>query len=153
MIYVIITIITMNYSVSNWDSFISAPSTALAFVIPASQTDRQFSQTLFLTYTIPLNPCTLNQMLRPKVRTQVQNLPAAQRDEQPGGAETEPFNAGVCALVGVAQAMLARAEIVKLVDDFADSLLDTTQVRLDRFELLGRLDGGPVFGVGANVNV
>lgn len=39
------------------------------------------------------------------------------------------------------------------MDDFLSQLLDTAQLGLDRLELLGGLDGAPVFGVGANVNI
>lgn len=39
------------------------------------------------------------------------------------------------------------------MDDFASKFLDAAQVGLDGLELLVGLDGGPVLGVGANVDV
>lgn len=95
----------------------------------------------------------LNQVLRPEVGAQVHDLPAPEGDEQGGGADAEPLDAGVGALVGVAQLLLAGAQVVHLVDDLLDHLLDAAQVRLDGAQLLGGLDGGPVLGVGADVDV
>lgn len=92
-------------------------------------------------------------MLRPEVGAQVHDLPAPEADEQHGGADAEPLDAVVGALVGVAQALLARPQVVHLADDLADHLLDPAHLHLDRLQLLRRLDRGPVLGVGTDVDV
>lgn len=89
----------------------------------------------------------------PEVCPQVHDLPAPEADQQQGCAEAEPLDAGVGALVGVAQLLLARAQVLHLVDDLGQHLLDAPQLGLDGLELLVGLDGGPVLGVGANVDV
>lgn len=90
---------------------------------------------------------------RPEVRPQVQHLPHPQPNEHEGRAEAEPLDAVVGALVGVAQLLLARAQVVHLADNLRHHLLHAPQVGLDGLELLGRLDRRPVLGVGADVNV
>lgn len=98
-------------------------------------------------------PSCLDQVLGTEVGAQVQDLPDPQTDEQPGGGDTEPLDARVCALVGVAQAHLASAQVLHLANHLGRKLLKATQLRLDGLELLGGLDGVPVLGVGTNVNV
>ncbi len=92
-------------------------------------------------------------MLRPEVGAQVHDLPPPECDEDHGGDDAEPLDAGVCALVCVAQLVLAELEVLHLLVDLADELLDAAQLGLDGLELLLGLDGGPVLGVGANVDV
>lgn len=92
-------------------------------------------------------------MLGAEVGAQVHDLPAPEADEQPRGADAEPLDARVGALVGVAQLLLARAQVVHLAHNLGRQLLDPAQVRFDGLELLRRLDGRPVLGVGANVDV
>lgn len=92
-------------------------------------------------------------MLGPEVRPQVHNLPRPQNNEQPGRPDAEPLDTVVCALVGVAQLLLALAQVVHLADDLGGELLDAAQLGLDGLELLCGLDGGPVLCVGANVDV
>lgn len=89
----------------------------------------------------------------PEVRPQVQDLPDPEHDQDEGGAEPEPLDPVVGALVGVAQLLLARPQVVHLAHDLGDHLLHTAKVRLDRLELLGGLDRGPVLCVGADVDV
>lgn len=92
-------------------------------------------------------------MLRPEVRPQVHNLPGPKTDEQPCGADAEPLDTGVCRLVGVAELLLALAEVLHLADDLASELLDAAELGLDGLELLRGLNGGPVLCVGTNVDV
>jgi hypothetical protein len=92
-------------------------------------------------------------MLGPEVSAQVHDLPNPQGDQQERSAQAEPLDAAVCALVGVAQGLLAGSQIIHLGDDLGGQLLDAAQLRLDGLELLFGLDGGPVLGVGANVDV
>lgn len=95
----------------------------------------------------------LDQVLAAEVGPQIHDLPAPEGNEQQGGADTEPFDTGVGALVGVSQLLLARSEVVHLGNDFGDCLLDAAELGLDRLQLLGGLDSGPVFRVGTNVDV
>lgn len=95
----------------------------------------------------------LDQVLRSEVGTQVHNLPPPEANEEQGGADAEPLDAGVGALVGVTQLLLARAQVVHLAHDLANHLLNAAQLGLDGLQLLGGLDGGPVLGVGADVDV
>lgn len=95
----------------------------------------------------------LDEVLGAKVGAQVHDLPGPQGDEQPGGADAEPLDARVCALVCVAQLLLAHAQVVHLLHDLGRELLDAAQLGLDGLELLRGLDGGPVLGVGADVDV
>lgn len=101
--------------------------------------------------TLQVEP--LDEMLGAEVGPQVHDLPGPEDDEQHGGADAEPLDPCVRALVGVAQLDLARAQVVHLVDDLSQLLLHAPQLRLDGLELLASLDRGPVLGVGANVNV
>lgn len=92
-------------------------------------------------------------MLGTEVRTQIHDLPCPEANEDPRSADAEPLDAVVGALIGVAQLLLAAAQVVHLADNLARQLLDAPQLRFDGLELLGGLDGGPVLGVGANVDV
>lgn len=92
-------------------------------------------------------------MLRAEVSTQIHDLPGPETDEEPGGADAEPLDAVVGALVGVAKLLLSETHVVHLADDLGHGLLDASQLGLDGLELLGGLDGGPVLGIGANVDV
>jgi hypothetical protein len=101
------------------------------------------------------SPCLdpLDQVLRPEVGTQVHDLPAPKPDEQESGTNAEPLDTGVGAFVSIAQLLLALAQVVHLLDNLLEHLLNAAELRLDGLELLCRLDGGPVLGVGANVDV
>jgi hypothetical protein len=92
-------------------------------------------------------------MLGSEVGPQVHDLPSPEADQQHGGADAKPLDARVGALVRVPQLLLACAEVVHLGDDLGDGLLDAAEVGLDGLQLLGGLDGGPVLGVGTDVDV
>jgi len=95
----------------------------------------------------------LDEMLRPEVGAEVHDLPHPKGEEDQGGDDAEPLDAGVGALVGVAQLVLTELEVVHLLVDLGHELLDAAQLGLDGLELLSSLDGGPVLGVGADVDV
>ena len=95
----------------------------------------------------------LDEMLGAEIGAEVHDLPGPEADEEPGGADAEPLDARVCALVGVAELLLAAAEVLHLLDDLGGELLDAAQVGLGGLELVVGLDGGPVAGVGANLDV
>lgn len=77
----------------------------------------------------------------PEVGPQVHDLPRPERDQQEGGHESKPLHTGVGALIGVAELLFADAEVVHLVDHLRNHLLDASQLRLDRLQLLRGLDG------------
>ena len=89
----------------------------------------------------------------PEISPQIHNLPRPQPDQHPHGAKREPFDPLIRALVRIPQLLLPGAEVVHLGHNLADELLDAPQLRLDRFQLLRRLNGRPVAGVGADVDV
>jgi hypothetical protein len=95
----------------------------------------------------------LDEVLASEVRPQVDDLPRAQTDKHSHGTKCEPLDALVCALIGVSQLLLACSEIVHLGDNFCNDLLNPPQFGLDRLQLLASLNGAPVLGVSANVNV
>jgi hypothetical protein len=95
----------------------------------------------------------LNEMLGPEVSPQVHNLPSSQANEHTHGTECKPLHPLVGALVGITQTLLTRTEVIHLCDNVGDHLLDAAEVGLDRLELLLRLDGGPVAGVGADLDI
>lgn len=92
-------------------------------------------------------------MLGPEVSPQVNNLPSSQTNEHAHRAECEPFYTFVGALVGITETLLTRTEVIHLCDDVGDHLLDAAEVGLDGLELLLRLDGGPVAGIGADLDI
>jgi hypothetical protein len=49
--------------------------------------------------------------------------------------------------------LLSCAEVFHLGDKLASDFLDAAELSLNRLELLGGLDGGPVLGVGADVDI
>ena len=89
----------------------------------------------------------------PEISPQVHDLPRAQPHQHPHRPKRKPFDALIGALVRVPKLLLPRPEVVHLSDNLPDQLFDASQLRLDRLQLLLRLDGRPVSGVGADVNV
>lgn len=92
-------------------------------------------------------------MLGAEVGAEVHNLPAPETNQQPRSADTEPLDTVVGALVGITQLLLTKAQVLHLVDNLGRQLLDAAQVGLDGLELLLGLDGRPVTGVGANIDI
>ena len=97
--------------------------------------------------------CRIKKRDIPEVGPQVHDLPRPEADEQPRGADAEVLDPAVGALVGIAQLLLAQPQVLHLRHDLGDGLLDAAQLGLDGLELLRGLDGGPVLGVGADVDV
>ena len=95
----------------------------------------------------------LDKVLRPEVRPEVHNLPRAQRHEHSHGADSEPLDTLVCALVGISQPDLTSPQVIQLGHDLGSNLADSLELRLHGLQLLAGLDGIPVFCVGANVDV
>lgn len=89
----------------------------------------------------------------PEIRPEVHNLPRPESNEQESSREAKPLDARVGALVGVAELLLAGTEVVHLGNHFGHHLFDAAQLRLDRLELLGGLDGRPVLCIGANIDI
>lgn len=89
----------------------------------------------------------------PEVCPQVHNLPAPETNEQEGRAKAKPLDTRVGALVGVAQLLLAHAQVVHLLDNLAQHLLDAPQLSLDWLELLVGLNRRPVLGIGADIDI
>lgn len=77
----------------------------------------------------------------PEVRPEVDDLPSAECNQSAHGANGEPLDALVGALVGVPQLLFASTKVVHLGDNLGNQLFDATQLSLDGLELLVRLDG------------
>lgn len=92
-------------------------------------------------------------MLGAEVGTEIHNLPSPETNQQPRGADAEPLDTVVGALVGIAQLLLTKTQVLHLVNNLGRQLLNAAQVCLDGLELLLGLDGGPVTGVGANIDI
>lgn len=90
---------------------------------------------------------------KPKVSPQINNLPSTQPNQHAHSPKRKPLDALIRALVGIPQLLLARTQILHLVDDFGDHLLDAAQFGFHGLELFLGLDARPVAGVGADVDV
>lgn len=95
----------------------------------------------------------LDKVLRSEISPQVDNLPRAQTHQHSHGAEGEPLDTLIGALIGIAETLLAGTQVLHLCDDVLDHLFDTAEVGLDGLELLLNLNAGPVAGVGADLDV
>lgn len=89
----------------------------------------------------------------PEISPQINNLPSTQSNQHPHRAERKPLDPLVGALVGIAQLLLPRPQVLHLADNLGHHLLHAAEIRLDGLELLVDLDAGPVAGVGADVDV
>jgi hypothetical protein len=96
---------------------------------------------------------SLDQMLRPEVRSQIHNLPRTQRHEHSHGADSKPLDALVCALIRISQLDLAPSQVVQLGDNLRGNLADPLELCFHGLQLLAGLDCVPVLGVGADVDV
>jgi hypothetical protein len=92
-------------------------------------------------------------MLGSEIGAEVHDLPAPETNEEPGGSNTEPLDTVVGALVSISELLLSGAEVLHLSNKLAGDLLNTAELSLDRLKLLGGLDSGPVFGVGADIDI
>jgi hypothetical protein len=89
----------------------------------------------------------------PEISPQINNLPRAQSHQHAHGPQRKPLDPLVRALIGVAQLLLAHAQVLHFLHDLIDAGLDAPQLRVDGLELLGGLDRRPIARVGADVDV
>jgi hypothetical protein len=92
-------------------------------------------------------------MLGSEVGAEVHDLPTPETNQEPGGSNTEPLDTVVGALVGISELLLSGAEVLHLSNKLAGDLLNTAELSLDRLELLGGLDGGPILSIGTNIDI
>ena len=92
-------------------------------------------------------------MLRPEIRPEIHHLPRPEPNQHPHRPQRKPLHPLIRALIRVPQFLLPRPEVLHLRHDLVDGLLDAAEFGFYRFEFLGGLDRGPVFGVGADVDV
>jgi hypothetical protein len=95
----------------------------------------------------------LNEMLRPEIRPEVDNLPRSQANQHAHCTKCEPLDPLVCALICISQLLLASTEVVHLGYYLPNDFLDSTELYFDRFEFLASLNGRPIFCVSANVDI
>lgn len=98
-------------------------------------------------------PARLDQVLAAEVRPQIYDLPHPQRDQHAHSPERKPLDPLVRALIRISQLHLAAPEVVHLVRDFLGRLGQPPQLGFHGLQLLAGLDGRPVLGVGADVDV
>lgn len=96
---------------------------------------------------------SLDQMLRAEVCAQVHNLPRAQRNQHAHRPNSKPLHPLIRALIGISQLHLPTPEIVQLVHHLVRNLCHTSELRFHWLQLLASLDGRPVLGVSADVDV
>ena len=96
---------------------------------------------------------SLDEMLRPEVRSEVHNLPRTQRHQHTHCANSKPLDSLVCALVRISQLDLTSPQVVQLGDNLRSNLANPLELCFHGLQLLAGLDGVPVFGVGADVDV
>jgi hypothetical protein len=89
----------------------------------------------------------------PKIRPQIHNLPRPQPNQHAHRPKRKPLDPLIRTLIGIPELLLPPPQILHLRHDLVDRLLDATQLRLDRLQLLCRRDPGPVLGVGPDVDV
>lgn len=89
----------------------------------------------------------------PEVSSQVNYLPGTKPNKHTHGTESEPLHPLIGAFIRITQTLLTGAQVLHLSNNISDHLLNTAEIRLNRLELLLRLDAVPVAGVSANVDV
>ena len=92
-------------------------------------------------------------MLTPKIRPQINDLPHSQRNKHAHGANGKPLDPLIGTLIRIAELHLPDAEKVHLHHHLLGYFTQPLQLRLDGAQLLAGLDGAPVLGVGADVDV
>lgn len=90
---------------------------------------------------------------QPEVSSQINDLPRTKPDQHAHGAESEPLDTLVRALVRIPQLLLSRPKVLHLVDDLRDRLFHATEVGFNGLQLLLGLNARPVAGIGTDVNV
>jgi hypothetical protein len=95
----------------------------------------------------------LDEMLAPEVGPQIDNLPRAQAHQHGHSAQRKPLDPLIRALIRISQLLLPGPQVIHLRDNLANRLLDASQFRLNRLELLARGNGVPVLGIGAYIDV
>lgn len=122
------------------------------YIVPSHHLKYPHEHSVLLPSNTRQSP-RLDKMLTPEVRPQIDHLPRTQSQQSKHHGNRKPLNTLIRTLVGISQLLLARPEILHLVNNFANNLLNTLQLNLNRLELLGGLDRGPIARVGANVDI
>lgn len=95
----------------------------------------------------------LDQVLAAEVGPQIYDLPYSQCDQHAHSPKREPLHPLVRALIRISQLHLAGPQVVHLVRDFLGRLGQPPELGFHGLQLLPGLDGRPVLGVGADVDV
>ena len=99
------------------------------------------------------NPLQSYQMLTPKISPQINHLPRPQRNQHPHRPNSKPLHPLIRTLIRIPQLHLPLPQISHLIHHLLRYLADPPQFGFDRLQFLAGLDGGPVFRVGADVDV
>ena len=92
-------------------------------------------------------------MLTAEVRSQINDLPHAQGNQHAHGANGKPLDPLIGTLVRVPQLHLPPSQEIHLIHHFFCHFTEAFEFRFDGTQLLAGLDGAPVLGVGADVDV
>lgn len=90
---------------------------------------------------------------KPEIRPQIHNLPCPQSHQHTHSPKSKPFHSFIRTLIRIPQFLFPAPEIFHLGHNLIDRLFDAAKLRLNRLQLLRGRDAGPVFGVGADVDV
>ncbi len=99
------------------------------------------------------HPLHLDEMLTPKVRPKIHNLPRAQSNKHTHSENSKPLNPLIRTLICISELLLSSPQIIHLSNNLANRLLNTAKLRFNGLELLVSGNGAPVLCVGANINV
>lgn len=89
----------------------------------------------------------------PEVSPQINNLPCSKSNKHSHGAKGKPLDSVVCALIGVPELLLSGPEVIHLGDNLGDQLFNTSQLCLNRLQLLSCLNSGPILGICSNIDI
>src|SRR4051812_21490274 len=92
-------------------------------------------------------------MLRPEISPQIHNLPCTKANQHSHRSQSKPFDSLIRALIRISELLLSMSQVLHLSDNLIDVLLDSSQLSVDRAELLCGLNGRPISGIGANIDI
>jgi hypothetical protein len=95
----------------------------------------------------------IGQVDSPKVRPQVDNLPSTQPNQHTHCPKRKPLDPLVRALVRIPELLFSYSQIFHLLHNLIHCLLDSSQLRLDRLQLLLGLYGRPILRISADIDV
>jgi len=106
-----------------------------------------------LSYSLAVFPKNLAAFNIPEICPQIHDLPRPQSNQHSHRAKRKPLDPLIRTLIRIPKLLFSRPQIVHLPHNLRYQLLNAPKLRLNRLQLLLRLNGRPVAGVGADVDV